>query len=58
MQNKSFKSLNAQNHFFRASTNNNSVFNATKQMVRAAAGPCAGLTSAKSGAWPWSRTLV
>ncbi len=34
MQNKSFKSLNAQNHFFRASKNTNSVFSATKQMMR------------------------
>ncbi len=34
MQNKSFKSLNAQNHFFRACKNNNSVFSATKQMMR------------------------
>ncbi len=34
MQNKSFKSLNAQNHFFRASKNTNYVFSATKQMMR------------------------
>ncbi len=31
---KSFRSLNAQNHFFRASKNTNSVFSATKQIMR------------------------
>ncbi len=31
---KSFWSLNAQNHFFRASKNTNSVFSATKQIMR------------------------
>ncbi len=31
---KSFWSLNAQNHFFRASKNSNSVFSATKQIMR------------------------
>ncbi len=30
---KSFSSLNAQNHFFRASKNTNSVFSATKQII-------------------------
>ncbi len=34
LQKKSFKSLIAQNHFFRASKNTNSVFSATKQMRR------------------------
>ncbi len=29
-----FRSLNAQNHFFRASKNTNSVFSATKQIMR------------------------
>ncbi len=32
LQKKSFWSLNAQNHFFRASKNTNSVFSATKQL--------------------------
>ncbi len=31
---KSFWSLNAQNNFFRASRNTNSVFSATKQIMR------------------------
>ncbi len=34
LQKKSFWSLNAQNHFFRASKNTNSVFSATKQIMR------------------------
>ncbi len=34
LQNKSFYSSIAQNHFFRASKNTNSVFSATKQMMR------------------------
>ncbi len=34
LQKKSFRSLNAQNHFFRASKNTNSVFSATKQIMR------------------------
>ncbi len=34
LQNKSFKRLNSQNHFFRASKNINSVFSATKQIMR------------------------
>ncbi len=34
LQKKSFWSLNAQNQFFRASKNTNSVFSATKQIMR------------------------
>ncbi len=34
LQKKSFWSLIAQNHFFRASKNTNSVFSATKQIMR------------------------
>ncbi len=34
LQKKSFQSLNAQKHFFRASKNTNSVFSATKQIMR------------------------
>ncbi len=34
LQKKSFRSLNAQNHFFRASKNTNSVFSVTKQIMR------------------------
>ncbi len=34
LQKKSFLSLNAQNHFFRASKNTNSVFSANKQIMR------------------------
>ncbi len=34
LQKKSFWSLNAQNNFFRASKNTNSVFSATKQIMR------------------------
>ncbi len=34
MQKKSFWSLNAQNHFFRASKNTDSVFSAIKQIMR------------------------
>ncbi len=40
-----FRSLNAQNHFFRASKNTNSVFSATKQIMRMRGHICSKLLS-------------